>query len=515
MESYYSMLSRHRDSARPAFIDAAGRAIRFNQLFEYADTIGQSLTRLLGDGNCAVGVLQDKSLTAVVSIFGVLAGNKVFVPISPTLPVSRRESIVKATSMRVVLVDYALDDAIALELTRLGLVLIFCSVDEDGLRLQVGNREVLAGEPAAPVFDAPLSHILFTSGTTGTPKGVMIKAESQAAFTRTMAAAFGHDSATRWLSVSPLYFDVVTLDLFVEVYCGATVYLYPPGLPAAELAYTLEKHAITDVLFISSVVKMLASEFSELKRRDLSYLRQLWYGGEPCPVEALRKIKQWVPQVGFAQCYGPTEVCNNSTLMRFDDVPSDRSGFMPLGKPIDSVEAYVVDADGQQLTAPGIGELYLGGVQVMAGYLGDPSGTAKKLLSNRFNPASPYPLFRTGDFVHLDADGLLWFHGRQDDLVKVRGNRISLHEVQAAIVSEPEVADAIVRVAPDSIGGFLDALEAVVICHQAIDKKTLTDRIRARLPAYMVPDRITIELRRDVPIKENGKLDRQQVLSRI
>ncbi|WP_206957899.1 AMP-binding protein [Trinickia acidisoli] len=515
METYYSMLSRHRDSTRPAFVDAGGQMLSFRTLFEHADTIGQWLTRLLGQSNCAVGVLQDKSLTAVVSIFGTLAGNKVFVPISPALPAARRESIVEATAMKVVIVDYALDDAIALELTRLGLVLLFCAVDEDGLRVHVTNRELLGGEPAAAVFDEPLSHILFTSGTTGTPKGVMIKAESQAAFTRTMAAAFGHGSSTRWLSVSPLYFDVVTLDLFVEVYSGATVYLYPPGLPAAELAYTLEKHAITDVLFISSVVKMLASEFSELGRRDLSRLRQLWYGGEPCPIEALRKIKQWVPHIGFAQCYGPTEVCNNSTLMRFDDVPFDRTGFMPLGKPIESVEAYVVDADGQLLVGSGIGELYLGGVQVMAGYLGDTVGTATKLIPNRFNSASPYRLFRTGDFVRRDDEGLLWFHGRQDDLVKVRGNRISLHEVQAAFVSEPEIADAVVRVVPDSIGGFLDALEAVLICHSAIDKRALVERLRERLPAYMVPDRIHIELRSDVPIKENGKLDRHRLLSRI
>ncbi|GLU34061.1 AMP-binding protein [Trinickia caryophylli] len=515
METYYSMLSRHRASERPAFIDAGGRLLSYHKLFEHADAIGQCLTRLLGDANCAVGVLQDKSLTAVASIFGVLAGNKVFVPISPGLPAARRDSIVRATSMKVVIVDYALADDVALELARLGLALVFCAVDEDGLRLHVANRESIGSEPAAAIHDEPLSHILFTSGTTGTPKGVMIKAESQAAFTRTMAAAFGHNSSTRWLSVSPLYFDVVTLDLFVEAYCGSTVYLYQPGLPAAELAYTLEKHAITDVLFISSVVKMLASEFSELKRRDLSRLRQLWYGGESCPVEALRKIKQWLPHIAFAQCYGPTEVCNNSTLMRFDDVPPGHTGFMPLGRPIDSVEAYVVDTDGELLRGPGVGELYLGGVQVMAGYLGDAEGTAAKRVPNRFNPASPYPLFRTGDFVRLDADGLLWFHGRQDDLVKVRGNRISLHEVQAAFVSEPEIADAIVRVVPDSIGGFLDALEAVVICHRAIDKKALVERLRSRLPAYMVPDRIHIELRSDVPIKENGKLDRHQLLSRI
>lgn len=513
---YYDMLSRHRDSEQTAFVeDAGGDAIRYHDLFNAADGLAVQLNALLGEGNVAVGVYLPKSIAAVVSIFGVLAAHKAFVPIDPKTPWPRVDRIVESTRLRLVLVAPDIDED-ALEWFGCRGVTTLAVHRSPG-----GVSCTLLGEGLGcdrfddtPLADVPISHVLFTSGTTGTPKGVMIKVESQVAFTRCMARAFGHDPSTRWLSVSPLYFDVCTLDLLVEAHCGSTVVLMTPNAPPPEIVRALQQHRITHALLISSVLKMLASPLSGLERADLSALRALWYGGEACPVEALRTVKRVLPQLGFAQCYGPTEVCNNSTLYRFDDVPEDATGYMPLGRPLETVQAYVVGDDGRLVGPGGTGELFLGGVQVMAGYVADPEGSAARLTANRFDPDSPYPLYRTGDFVRLDEQGLLHFHGRKDDLVKLRGNRITLHEVQAAITSVPSVVDAIVYVGHDDIGGVLDSLNAIVVTSGPATQAGLRAALRARLPGYMVPDRLFIERDGTVPTKENGKLDRDALLRR-
>jgi len=509
MSDVYRLVSRHRRLDKPAYVTEEGEAMSYRELFDNADELGAALVAWLGDVNCAVGIYQYKTLTAVVSIFGVAAAGKAFVPIDPKLPRDRIAHVVRSASLSLVLAGH---DIPAEELTffaRLGVTVVPCVLRDGRLNFIADASRTLHG---ASLSEHKLSHVLFTSGTTGLPKGVMIKEESQVAFVQTMARAFGHDVKTRWLSVSPLYFDVCTLDLFVEMYCGSTVALMRPNRAAHEIAEALEKFAITHVVLISSVVKMLASAYSGIERRDLSPLKELWYGGEACPVEALRKIKSLLPWIRFAQCYGPSEVCNNATLHRFDDVPADARGFMPLGRTIDSVEGYVVDGAGKLLEGPGIGELYLGGVQVMAGYVNDPAATGKSLVENRFNPSSPHKLYRTGDYVRVDGEGLMHFHGRKDELVKVRGNRVSLHEVQSAIVSLPSVTDAIVFVKGNAIAGVLDALNAVVISDEDLEPGEVKSRLKRILPGYMVPDQIHVEAKARVPIKENGKLDRSELL---
>jgi amino acid adenylation domain-containing protein len=514
MDAYYQLLSRHRELDKDAFVEPGKGRLSYRDLFDQADQLGGLLQGRLGGDNEAVGIFKRKSLSAVLAIFGVLAADKAFVPIDPKLPLERIRFILEQTGIRLVLVDEELDEASRTLFAEMNVLALSVDVVDGKMQHALAQPHWDDRAPVA-LSQAPLSHVLFTSGTTGVPKGVMIRRDSQIAFTRCMGDAFGHDLQTRWLSVSPLYFDVCTLDLFVEAYCGATVFLLPPNQPAPAVAKALEKHGITHTLLISSVIKMLASSQAGLERCDLSSLRALWYGGEACPIDALRRIKAIVPHITFAQCYGPSEVCNNATLFRFDDVPPSWEGYMPLGGPIDTVEAYLLDGDGRLIDGEGVGELYLGGIQVMAGYVSDTQATADALVPNNWNPASPHPwLYRTGDYLRRDADGLLHFHGRRDDLVKIRGNRVSLHEVQAAVNAMPGVLDTVLFVGKDDIGGTLDSLNAIVITSTPMDQASLRSGLRQRLPGYMVPDRFFIEEKTGVPMKENGKLDKAQLIRR-
>jgi len=511
--AYYRQLSRHRHLEKDAFVELGSSRISYRELFEAADTLGDRLTGLMGQGNHTVGVYQAKSIASVVSIFGILSAGKAFVPIDPKWPSERLAHIVRNAGVRLLICDPDVGPDALRAMEGLDVTVLVCRPAKGRFEHVPQRVDALARRPAEPICDEPLSHVLFTSGTTGAPKGVMVRQDSQVAFTACMAEAFGHDLHTRWLSVSPLYFDVCTLDLFVEAHCGATVVLMRPNPLPHEVAEALESQRITHVLLISSLVKMLASSHSGIENRRLPELRALWYGGEACPVEALRRLKSLFPGLGFAQCYGPSEVCNNATLHRFDDIPADATGYMPLGRPLETVEAYVVGEDGRPIER-GVGELYLGGVQVMAGYVNNAEATAKALSRNWLNPNSPRPLYRTGDYVRLDDQGLLHFHGRKDDLVKLRGNRISLHEVQSTVIGIPGVIDALLYIGKDDIAGMLDSFNAIVIADRDLTPMAIRAAMLARLPAYMVPDRIHVEARDGVLTKENGKIDKASLLSK-
>jgi amino acid adenylation domain-containing protein len=441
-----------------------------------------------------------------------LAAHKAFVPIDPQFPVQRLKYIITQAAIRLVVVDSTIPCTTIDILKNVGVALLQYDLKSGEAKL-VYRPISLELKNAPPISGVQIAYILFTSGTTGNPKGVMIRNESQVEFVKRMASEFRHDLETRWLSVAPLYFDVSTLDMFVEVYSAATVILMPPNLMAHVLAEALEKFRITHVLLISSQIKMLASKFSGVEHRDLSRLQEIWYGGEACPVESLRQIHKMFPHISFVQGYGPTEVCNNSTIYRFNSIPDGLEGYMPLGRTLDSVEGYVIDENGNLLIGEGVGELLLGGVQVMEGYINDSELTATVLIYNRFNRSSQYKLYRTGDYVRVDAEGLLHFHGRKDDLVKVRGNRVSLHEVQAAIISLPSVLDAVVFVGENEVAGILDSLNAVVLMNSPMSANEIKMVLNERLPKYMVPDRIRVFKGNDIPIKENGKLDRGKVIA--
>ena len=504
---FFDMITRHRGLDKVAFQED-GFAITHPELHRKAVALGSRLAALHGGANAPILIVQPKSINAIVSIFACVEAGLAFIPVDPKFPADRIAYILLASGARSVLAGGFSEEETVFFRGQGTVILSYDWKDpEDGLEVD-GDASKLDGVP--PVSASRISHIIFTSGTTGNPKGVMIKEESQVAFVREMAAAFRHDTSTRWLSVAPFYFDVFTLDLFVESYCGSTVFLVSPNIMPHQLAQALEQKGITHLVLISSHVKMLVSRFSGIEKRDLSKLKKLWYGGEACPVESLRALKRMFPHLEFAQCYGPSEVCNNATLHEFAEIPDSAQGYMPLGRTLSTVKGYVVDASGKLLQGLGTGELYLGGVQVMDGYVNDPELTRNLLIENPFEAGDPHKVYKTGDFVRVDENGLLSFHGRKDDLVKVRGNRISLHEVQSVMVSIEGVLDAAVFVKKDP--QLLDSMVAIIVSQRDLEVSAIREQVRAKLPTHSHPDKYVIAEHSKVPLKENGKVDRPKLI---
>lgn len=509
---FFDLITKNKDLDKTAFEDELGNSLSYRKLHEISNQLGIQLNQLFGKENLPIVLYQSKGINTVLSIYSCVKAGFAFIVVDPdNTPLERLKFYFKATGSKIIISEGVTDsvenyfkesDLTHIEYQNKSFV--------DTKLYDIPNRK--NGEfrslQQMGLAKNKISHIIFTSGTTGQPKGVLIKEFSQVSFVKEMAKVFNSDFNTKWLSVCPFYFDVFTLDLFVQPYCGSLIHLVSSTIQPTKLAEAIEIKKITQLLLISSQVKMLASRFSGFQKRDYSSLKELWYGGEACPIPTLTKLKTHLPNLQFAQLYGPSEVCNNSTIFKFNDIGNEYDGYMPLGKTIDSVVGYVVDENGEKIDS-GLGELYLGGSQVMEGYIGDLEKSRKILIDNPFNPNDKYKLYKTGDYVFI-KDNILQFKGRKDDLIKLRGNRVSLYEIQEQLVSIKEILDAVVFVNKDD--EYLDSLIAIIITENEIKIDLVKKEMINRLPKNYIPDTYISVLKSEIPLNKNGKLDRNKII---
>jgi len=498
-----------------AIIDPDGSAVSYNRLAVRVDQIAALLAdQAIGRGEL-VAIVQNKSAAAFAAILAVLASGAAYLPLSPRWPRARLEQVLDDYGIEAILVDRAACEVGAWPANRKSARII--GVDMAGghavvVRGGAGDRvpyrdpdAALTRVAAIDRADTDVAYVIYTSGSSGRPKAVQIRHDSLAAFLGAVVRRNGYDASLRWLSVAPLHFDASTLD-FLPLAVGGTLVLLDRVLLPGDILNALEGHRITHTMLISSLVRWLVGPRADLAARDLRHLRELWYGGEPCPTAILRRIKQWHPHLRFLHGYGPSEVCNTATFHGFADIPADAPEYMPVGRPLETVEAYLLDQDGKPVAPGEAGELWLGGVQVMAGYRGDEARTRAVLRENTFNPASPRPLYRTGDRMTTDADGNFVFLGRTDDLVKVNGTLVSLIEIQQTLIQALPVDDAIVVPATTADGD--SAIEAFLVAGAAaIDRAAVAATLRRTLPPAFMPRAIHIVAGADVPRRDTGKVD--------
>lgn len=348
--------------------------------------------------------------------------------------------------------------------------------------------------------------VMFTSGSTGAPKGVVVP---HRAIFRLLAA---RDYATVGPAdvvgfVSNPAFDASTWETWGALAGGATLVvvsrdatLSPPRLAAA-----IRTHGITTMFLITAL-------FNHVVRTDpdtLRGLRTLLFGGESCDVEMVRRAHSAGSVPRLVHVYGPTE-CTTFALFHEvgahgrDDV-TESGTTVPIGRPIRGTTAHVLSPDGQPVADGSIGELYLGGDRLAIGYLGDDVLTASRFVGDHLEPGGDRRLYRTGDLVRRRAGGLLDYAGRADRQVKVRGFRVQLEELEIAATEHPSVrrAVAFVRAGPD--GHEL----ALVAESDALDEAGLRMHVGRHLPPEIVPERITVVPA--LPLTDNGKLDRRML----
>lgn len=347
-----------------------------------------------------------------------------------------------------------------------------------------------------------LAYVAYTSGSTGMPKGVavpqraVVRLVHEAEFVRL-------GPGERVLRMSPLAFDASTLEIWGALLNGATLEVYPAGLPSpTELGRFLIDRGVT-VAWLTAGLFRLVAEFAP---DGLRGLRQLLTGGDVVPHDHVARMLERHPGLVITNGYGPTENTTFTTTYSVSS-PADVDGPLPIGTPVPGTRVHVLD-ERRRIVPPGaVGELYAAGIGLADGYVGEEAETARSF--GHFSPDVPERLYRTGDLVRVDTRGRLRFLGRRDDQVKLRGYRIELSAINDLLAADARVQDSVVLVTD---GDSADKrLVAAVVPAPGEDVRTdeLRDLLAGRLPGYMVPTLWAVL--DQIPVTGNGKVDRRVI----
>jgi len=510
-----------RQPQRPA-VASDGCLLTYQELDQLSNKVARALLRLGVAPGDRVAVLAPKSAAAVAGVYGALKAGACYVPLDPKAPAGRLSHIVADSGAAVIVADEARTSqaaGLANAVPRSPRVVV--SVPGRAERAEaarvpaqgapVAPWTAVAGESGEPLaeeraIETDLAYILYTSGSTGTPKGVMISHRSSLTFVDWAAAAAGLGEQDRVCSPAPLHFDLSVFDIFATCRAGACLTVLPGEAATfpVSIARWLEAERITVWYSVPSVLTLLAS-YGGLQQLDLSGLRVVIFAGEVFPPKHLARLMAELPHPRYLNWYGPTET-NVCTAFEVPAAWADARP-VPIGKACANTEVFAVTSEGRRVSRPGEeGELYVRGPSLMQGYWGQPAKTSEALVRNPFRSEYDEAVYRTGDLVTLDAAGNYAFVGRRDGMVKVRGYRVELGEVEATLYRHPAIREAAVLPVPDELLG--SRLRAVVAADGAgsLTRENVLDHCRRWLPGYMVPD--MVEFREVLPRTSTGKVDR-------
>ena len=448
-----------------------------------------------------VAVSAEKEPMTVAALYGIMAAGAAYVPIDPQAPPIRAARTLADAGCEVLCADGPRSARITGAEPPPGLRVLALDDGVDSPSLAFSDLERASPEPLAGACESDLAYLLYTSGSTGMPKGVMLTHRNALAFVEWAVARFAIGPEDRLSSHAPFHFDLSVLDLYAAPLAGAHLHLFGPGESGmgASMAAAIRDRAITVWYSVPSAL-MLVSEAASAE--DLESLRVVLFAGEVFQPKHLRRLRELVPRAVLANLYGPTEtnVCTYHVVP--ERVESDTP--LPIGRACENQEVMVLDDERRPVADGEVGELWVRGPTVMKGYWGDPDKTAGVLMQNPLSGAFPDLCYRTGDLVRRSADGEFEFLGRRDHQIKSRGYRIELGEIEAALTSHEAVREAAVVAIPDDRLGH--ALMAYAGAEAAPEEMALKRHCAQLVPRYMVPTRITTM--DALPRTSTGKIDR-------
>jgi amino acid adenylation domain-containing protein len=479
-----------------------------NQLARQLQAIGC----VRGDRVC---FLTPKSPAAIISELGILKADCVYVPLDPSSPAPRLARIIAACEPSCVLVAgsaaESLRDALA-ETNFSATPLIGCLDAEaprtPGLRISFSRNDLTAffGEPLDyRNHGADTAHILFTSGSTGAPKGVQITHDNALRFIQWAIRYFGLSAEDRVSGHPPLHFDLSTFDIYATLGAGARLYPVPAELNLLpnKIADFIRRHELTQWFSAPSLLNYMAKQ-DVVAQGDFPKLKRLLWCGEVFPTPALRRWMKRLPHVSFTNLYGPTEATVASSYYTVPACPPHDDSPLPIGTPCDGEELLVLD-DNLQPAPPGeVGDLFIGGVGLSPGYWRDEHKTSEVFLDT----ASYGRIYKTGDLAKVGEDGLIYFLGRADSQIKSRGYRIELGEIETALNALGLLREcAVVAVNSDGFEGTAICCAYAPLPDAGGNPTTLRQALRRILPSYMLPSHWIYFER--LPQNGNGKIDRR------
>jgi amino acid adenylation domain-containing protein len=529
LQHFLTASSMRRPTGAAARMD--GVAMSYETLERSTNQLARALRGLGVQKGDRVGLYVPKSFGSVVGVFGIMKAGACYVPLDPHAPTKRTAFIMRDCGIKVVFAAAStlpLLREIAAEGYRLDAVVLAHDVSESELGESLGGTDVRVVRPASvqaeddadlvtSLIDTDLAYILYTSGSTGSPKGVMISHRTILTFTNWSHETFRLTADDRITSHAPLHFDLSTFDIYATVKAGGTIVLLNEHLSTLpeQLAKLIDVERVTVTYLVPSILSLLV-RYGNLGRRDMSSLRLVLFAGEVFPIKYLRQLVSAIPHAQFYNLYGPTEtnVCTYYQL-RPEDVAPERTQPVPIGRACGNIDVFALSDSGERVTEPGVeGELWVRGSCVAEGYWGDAEKTARGFVQNPLNGVWRDVAYRTGDIVTLGADRENWnFMGRRDHMIKSRGYRIEIGEIESAFYRHEAVREAAVIAIPDDLLG--SRLRAFVVPTEGrtVTVSELSSFCSQLLPKYMVPE--AIELCEGIPKTSSGKTDRPALMERL
>ena len=514
------LASTERFGCRPA-LWVNGESYTYAELARYA---GRIATRVAEDpsGPSLIGVLAHRSLTAYAGVLAALMAGRGYVPLHPKFPAGRTRTMRELSGVTQVVVGREgldrLGEILASTTTPLTIILPEpADVPEWAADFPIHRFVANDNEDAKPSFPlaspsaTDAAYLLFTSGSTGEPKGVPVSHANARSYVEHVADRFGVTERDRFSQVFDLTFDLSVHDMFVCWERGACLYCLPDKFVMAPTKFIRDQRLTMWFSVPSTVGRTLGLRM--LSPGVFPDLRVSLFCGEPLPVEYASAWQDAAPNSIVENLYGPTEATIAITSFRWHRNASGASsvnGIVPIGQPFPGQRARVVDRDDQVVPAAKPGELCVSGSQVTDGYLNDPAKTRSQFV--RLPGCGDSVWYRTGDLVTRGPDGCLHYLGRIDHQVKVRGFRVELQEIEHVIRGATSGA-GVVAVPWPVRKGSAEGIVAFISTPGRIDLSGVLARCKQHLPEYMVPRRfIPID---SIPLNVNGKVDRQELSRRL
>ena len=440
-----------------------------------------------------VVVYLNKSIKVLASFMGIAYTGNFYSPIDIDMPAQRVNRILEVLEPEVVITTAELKEEFA-KFDYKGSYLIYEDISP------IAKSDAVE-EATAKIIDTDLLYVLFTSGSTGMPKGVCITHRGVIDYTDWVTETFEITSEDSFGNQAPFYFDNSILDIYSAMKTGATVYIIPKLLfpqPVRLLEY-LKENKINTIFWVPSAL-MVVSKLKAFRNVDLTdTLKRVLFCGEVMPNKQLNIWRKFLPDALYANLYGPTEITDACTYYIVDREFADDES-LPIGIPMKNTEIMVLDDENRLVTEPGVvGELCVRGTGVATGYYKNPERTAQAFVQNPLNDAYEEKIYRTGDLVEYNEYHELIYLSRKDFQIKHMGHRIELGEIETAVSSLPDVTMNCC---------LYDEKHSKIVLF--LDKNMTKDEVNSALtnmvPEYMLPGKVIfMEV---MPLNANGKIDR-------
>lgn len=468
-----------------------GKQLTYHELNEKSNRIAWYLIEKGVREDSVVGIMVERSMELVIGIMAILKAGGAYLPIDPDYPKERIDFLINNSNTSMLLTGKKISDLENTETIAVREVLDNNNLPVTNLNLEYNPERLM--------------YVIYTSGSTGNPKGVMVKSHSFVNLLNWFVREFDIGEKDCNLIIAPASFDLAQKNFFSTLVTGGCLCIFSPGLYDYErMSEVINKEHVTMINCTPSAFYPLIDFNADSGFLRLQSLSRVFLGGEPIN---MGKLLPWRKSMAYSadivNTYGPTECTDIASFYRIDNNIIEQETAVPIGKPIDNVQIYILDKN-QKLVPQGmVGELCIGGIGLTRGYYNDPGLTKERFIE--CEGISGRRVYRTGDLAKWTQEGNIEFLGRVDNQVKIRGYRIEMGEIEASILSHPAIREAVAIAKEGGTGGKY--ICAYIVSDAGLSITELRDYLQKSLPGYMIPSHfVQIE---KMPLTPNGKINRK------